>query len=180
MLFVGPSASGKTTVAEAWAETRDRPTAFFDHDHARFLRRAGYVSRMAAHADPSLRDEADRQWLVAASVCESMAEVYTSAGIDFSLAAFRPPGRWKGCWERLDSMDPVIILLLPTDETLFARDAKREGRSHVGEETIRRNLLWSWSDWRSDARVLTIDSSDLSVEETVARVEEEFARRLER
>jgi adenylylsulfate kinase-like enzyme len=92
VLFTGPAASGKTTVAEAWTSSRSTPTAHFDHDQARFLVRGGYVSRSAAHADPSLRDQADRQWLLAAVVCEAMAETYMSWGFDFALSAFRPPG----------------------------------------------------------------------------------------
>jgi hypothetical protein len=50
VLFTGPAAAGKSTVAEAWATSRATPTAFFDHDQARFLVRAGYMSRTAAHA----------------------------------------------------------------------------------------------------------------------------------
>ncbi|HET9224995.1 MAG TPA: hypothetical protein VFO07_20950, partial [Roseiflexaceae bacterium] len=102
VFFTGPAAAGKSTVAEAWAASRSAQTAFFDHDQARFLVRAGYISRSAAHADPSLRDRADRQWLLAAAVCESIAATYTVWGLDFVLSAFRPPGSWKGCWEQLD------------------------------------------------------------------------------
>ena len=179
VLFTGPAAAGKTTVAEAWAASRSTPTARFDHDHARFLVRAGYVSRSAAHADPSLRDQADQQWLLAAAVCEAMAETYTAWGFDFALSAFRPPGNWKGCYERLDAMHPIIIVLLPALEVLLARDAERTGRSHVGEAGVRRNFTYAWDAWRADARAYVIDNSQMSVEQVVARVEEEVQRRSE-
>ena len=177
VLFTGPAASGKSTVAEAWAASRSVPTAHFDHDQARFLVRAGYISRAAAHADPSLRDEADRQWLLAAAVCEAMAATYTAWGFDFALSAFRPPGVWKACWERLDTMNPIIVVLLPALEVLLSRDAERTGRRQVGEASVRRGFGYDWDAWRSDARAYVIDNSDLSVEHVVALVEEEVLRR---
>jgi chloramphenicol 3-O-phosphotransferase len=177
VLFTGPAAAGKSTVAEAWAASRSKPTAFFDHDQARFLVRAGYISRSAAHADPSLREQADRQWLLAAAVCESMAATYTAWGFDFALPAFRPPGSWKGCWERLDALNPLIVVLLSALEVLLARDARRTGRSHVGEASVRRGLAYDWEAWRSDARAYVIDNSQLSVEQVVALVEAEVIRR---
>jgi len=171
VLFTGPAAAGKSTIAQAWSTSRSTPTAHFDHDQARFLVRAGYISRTAAHADPSLREQADRQWLLAAAVCEAMAATYTAWGFDFALSAFRPPGRWKGCWERLDAIQPIIIVLLPALEVLLARDAQREGRSHVGEASVRRGLAYDWEAWRADPRACVIDNSELSVEQVVALVE---------
>jgi len=177
VLFTGPGAAGKSTIAEAWATSRSAPTAHFDHDQARFLVRAGYISRTAAHADPSLGEEADRQWLLAAAVCEAMAATYTAWGFDFALSAFRPPGSWKEGWARLDAMNPIVIVLLPTLEVLLARDAARVGRSHVGEESVRRGLSYNWDAWRADTRAYVIDNSDLSVEEVVTLVEAEVHRR---
>jgi len=177
VLFTGPAAAGKSTIAEAWAASRSTQTAFFDHDHARFLMRSGYVSRSAAHADPALRDQADQQWLLAAAVCEAIAETYTAWGFDFALSAFRPPGAWKGCWERLDTMNPIIVVLLPKPEVLLSRDAERTGRQHVGEASVRRGLGYDWDAWRSDARACVIDNSELSVEQAVTLVEAEVLRR---
>jgi len=177
VLFTGPTSAGKSTIAAAWAAARTRPTAHFDHDQARFLLRSGYVSRSAAHADPSLRDEADRQWVLSIAVCEAIAETYALSGYDVALSAFRPPGSWRDCWERLDQLDPLIIVLLPTLETLLVRDAQRTGRSHTGQATIRRALNYDWVAWRSDQRALVIDNSNLSVDAVVALVEAEITRR---
>ena len=100
VLFTGSTSAGKSTVAAAWAASRSFPTGHFDHDQARFLLRSGYVSRSAAHADPSLHDEANRQWLLSIAVCEAIAETYVMASYDVALSAFRPPGSWQNCWER--------------------------------------------------------------------------------
>jgi chloramphenicol 3-O-phosphotransferase len=177
VLFTGPAAAGKSTVAEAWAASRSTPTAYFDHDQARFLVRAGYISRTAAHADPALREQADRQWLLAAAVCEAMATTYTSWGFDFAVSAFRPPGHWKRCWEHLDALDPIIIVLLSQLEVLLARDAERAGRSHVGEASVRRGLAYDWDAWRADKRACVLDNSHLTVDQVVTRVEAEVLRR---
>lgn len=177
VLFTGPAAAGKSTIAAAWATSRVVPTAFFDHDQARFLVRAGYVSRTSAHADPALALEAERQWLLAAAVCEAMAVTYTTWGYDFALSAFRPPGPWKGCWAQLDRMNPLIVVLLPTVDVLLARDAERTGRSRVGEASVRRGLQYDWATWQTDERAYVLDNSALSIEQVVALAEAEVTRR---
>ena len=177
VFFTGPTGAGKSTVAAAWAASRSIPTAQFDHDQARFLLRSGYISRTAAHTDPSLREQADRQWLLAAAVCESIAATYTAWGCDVAVSAFRPPGDWKGCWEQLDLMEPLIIVLLPSVETLLVRDAQRTGRRHTGEASVRRAMTYDWEAWRADNRAYVIDSSQLSVEQVVVLVEDELVRR---
>jgi chloramphenicol 3-O-phosphotransferase len=177
VFFTGPAAAGKSTIAQAWATSRATPTAHFDHDQARFLVHAGYISRTAAHTDPSLREQADRQWLLAAAVCEAMAATYIAWGFDFALSAFRPPGRWKGCWEQLDAMDPLIVVLLPAVDVLLARDAQRTGRSHVGEASVRRGLAYDWEEWRADHRAYVIDNSELSVAQVIGLVEAKVFQR---
>jgi len=174
VLFTGPSAAGKTTIAEAWASGRSARTAYFDHDQARFIVRAGYVSRTAARANESLREEGDRQWLLSVAVCEAMAETYVDWGYDFALSAFRPPGEWMDCWRRLDQLNPLIVVLLPSLEVLISRDASRTGRAHVGEENIRRSLRYDWPAWRADARALVVDNSELSVAQVAEMVESEL------
>ena len=177
VVFTGPTGAGKSTCASAWASSpaRARPTAWFDHDEARVLLRAGYVSRSAAHADPSLRDEAERQWLMAAAACEALAETYVVDGVDFALSAFRPPGEWKGCWQRLDRLDPVTIVLVPPIEVALAHDEERTGRARTGEASIRRAYGYPWDDWRGRPRTHVIDNRDLSVDDVVGIVEEVVA-----
>jgi adenylylsulfate kinase-like enzyme len=43
VLFTGPAAAGKSTIAAAWAASRVTATASFDHDQARFLVRSGSI-----------------------------------------------------------------------------------------------------------------------------------------
>jgi len=176
VFFTGPSAAGKSTVAEAWATSRTKQTAHFDHDHARFLVRAGYISPEASLANPALREAAEDQWLLAAAVCEAMAVTYTTRGVDFALSAFCPPGNLKESWEPLDALNPIIVVLLPMLEVVLRRDANRVGRSHVGEQGVRRNFAYDWETWRTDKRAYVIDNSELNVEQTVALVEAEVIR----
>jgi chloramphenicol 3-O-phosphotransferase len=179
VFFTGPAAAGKSTVAEAWATSRTKQTAHFDHDHARFLVRAGYISPAASLANPALHEAAVDQWLLAAAVCEAMAVTYTTRGVDFALSAFCPPGNWKESWEPLDALNPMIVVLLPKLEVVLRRDANRVGRSHVGEQGVRRNFAYDWETWRTDKRAYVIDNSELSVEQTVALVEAAVIRHSE-
>jgi chloramphenicol 3-O-phosphotransferase len=172
VLFTGPTGAGKTSCASTWAAVRDRHTAWFDHDEARFILRSGYVSRSAAAADESLRPEADRQWLLAAAVCESMAQTYIADGVDFSLSAFRPPGEWKGCWSRLDALDPLIVVLLPPMDVALERDDTRTGRAHTGRASIERAYSYNWDRWRNDPRAHVLDNSTMSVEDVAGQVEQ--------
>lgn len=176
VFFTGPAAAGKSTVAEAWATSRTKQTAHFDHDHARFLVRAGYIDPAASLANPALREAAEAQWLLAAAVCEAMAVTYTTRGVDFALSAFCPPGNLKESWEPLDALNPMIVVLLPRLEVVLRRDANRVGRSHVGEQGVRRNFAYDWETWRTDKRAYVIDNSELNVEQTVALVEAEVIR----
>ena len=172
VLFTGPSGAGKTTVGEAWAGSRATPTAFIDHDLIRFHLRSGYVSRSDAHRDATLRTGADQQWLMAAAVCEAMVDTYATWGVDVALAAFRPPGNWRGCWAGLDAMRPVVVVLLPSLDVCLARDSLREGRMRGGEETVRRSYRFDWATWGDHPDVVLLDTSSMEVEQVIARVED--------
>jgi chloramphenicol 3-O-phosphotransferase len=177
VFFTGPAAAGKSTTAAAWAAARATPAAHVDHDQARFLVRGGYISRTAAHADPALREGAERQWLLAAAVCEAMTATYLAWGVDVAVSAFRPPGRWMGCWEQLDRLAPLLVVLLPPPDVLLARDAERTGRQHVGQASVKRGLGYDWNAWRDDPRALVIDNAVLSVAQVVELVDVELQRR---
>ena len=82
VFFTGPAAAGKSTLAEAWASSRTKQTALFDHDHARFLVRAGYIDPAASLTNPGIEGAVD-QWHLAAAVCEAMAVTHTTRGVDF-------------------------------------------------------------------------------------------------
>ena len=176
VLFTGPTGAGKTTCASTWAASRAPLTAWFDHDDARFIVKSGYVSRSAAAADESLRPEADRQWLLAAAVCEAMAATFASDGVDFALSAFRPPGDWKGCWSRLDAMNPLIIVLLPPMAIALERDDTRTGRAHTGRGSIERAYSYDWERWREHPLAHVLDNASMSVDDVVAEVESLFTR----
>ncbi len=180
VFFTGPTGAGKSTVADAWASSRESPTGYWDHDDARYLLRSGFVSRREVRLDESRRAEADHQWLLAARVCGAVAGQYVRFGIDFALAAFRPPGNWMDCWDAVDALDPVIVVLRPSIEVCLTRDAGRLGRLHTGEESIQRAFTYDWDPWRSDPRAMVIDNSDLGVQETIDLVETELKRRIDR
>ncbi len=176
VFFTGPAAAGKSTVGEAWATLRTKQTAYFDHDHARFLVRAGYVDPAESLVNPALREAAVEQWLLAAAVCEAVVVAYTTRGVDVALSAFCPPGNWEESWASLDALNPIIIVLFPMLEVVLRRDANRVGRTHVGEPGVRRNFAYDWETWRTNKRACIIDNSALSVEQTAALVEAEVLR----
>lgn len=76
-------------------------------------------------------------------------------------------------------MPGLLLYLKQLLEVVLRRDANRVGRSHVGEQGVRRNFTYDWETWRTDKRAYVIDNSELSVEQTVALVEAEVIRHSE-
>jgi hypothetical protein len=143
-----------------------------DQDHARFILRSGDVSRSAVAAASSLRQQADEQWLLAARVCEAVAGEYLKSGLDFAVSAFRPPGEWMGCWQGLDAMMPLVVVLVCPLELALARDAARVGRAHTGEASIRRAFGYDWERWRDVPGALVLDNSVSDPQVAIDLVEE--------
>ncbi len=100
-----------------------------------------------------------------------MAQAFIAEGVDFALSAFRPPGAWKGCWSVLDTLDPIIVVLLPPMSTALERDETRTGRAHTGRASIERAYGYDWEAWRGDERAWVLDNSSMTVDEVVAQVE---------
>jgi len=151
----------------------------------------------AGFADPLLGNtvETARQYALALGACSGVARLYVSEGfrcvIDDAifpdpdttpassttldpaghskLEMFDPPLPTFAQWQAaLSEYKPRLVVLLPRLECVIERSAKREGRSNIEPQLLRviHELMQPWQ--LSSAEV--IDNSDLTVEETVERL----------
>jgi len=69
------------------------------------------------------------------------------------------------------------VVVLPSLDVRLARDAERTGRQHTGATGVQCGSSYDWNAWRADQWAVLIDNSALSIEQTVARIDEELQER---
>jgi hypothetical protein len=146
----------------------------------------------AGFADPLLGNtvETARQYALALGACSGVARLYANEGfrcviddavfpdrrtgtnsstLQLQPELFDPPLPTFSDWQAaLPEFNPLLVVLLPRLECVLERSAKREGRSNIEPQMLRviHELMQRWR--LSSAEV--IDNSDLTVEETVERL----------
>jgi predicted kinase len=157
-LFGGPAGAGKSTLARAWCQTRER-AAHIELDAIRELIVAG-------RADPqqpgTLQSE---QYAVSVEACISLARTFLAAGYDVAVDDALPPAAFERDWRPLlAGLKWHVVIVLPTlDETLR--------RSHVRTKRVferhTRDQHQASQDWPAACRV---DTTGLSVDASLALV----------
>jgi hypothetical protein len=155
-----------------WATTREAPTYFFDWDAVRSAVVLGDSLRGLAEMD------VDAQYQLAANVMAASAQATIEAGNDCVAAGgWLPPAavavRYAATWDQMKALDPLIVVLLPGLEVCVARnadDAARRGRFAVPKDAVE---FWHplYARWTTEPSAVTIDTSELTREETVAELE---------
>lgn len=163
IIITGPSGAGKSTVALAVAEQMPDTWAFISQDGMREHIKAGYC-----HADVEWTDETRRQWEVSITICCDMVKRYHEANISCVVEMFAPPSEFEKWKQQLKGFDYKLVVLLPDVQKTVDRNANRELK--MKEEKIRENHEW-FTKWEPTEAII-IDSSNLSVDETVERVKE--------
>lgn len=178
VFFTGPSGSGKTTTARAWTGSRGQPTAFIDDDTIRSFVRNGEVSEeVAALRRRSMKDFI-AQYHLSASVCAAMVRAYRARGVGCAVASQRSPDgaappEWRGGWADFDTLDPLFVVLFPSLDTCLARNrARYVGKQELPDEQIVSNYGFGWEGWRAHPRAVFVDSTEMTMEDVVARVNE--------
>lgn len=168
LLIGGPGGSGKTTAADAWASTQDRPTAHLNLDGVRGRLRSG----VQQPHQTGWNAETAWQWELARRVAIAGAREYLRNNVGCVIDDGLLPGhsvisyeRWR---EALGELDHRVVILLPDLETCLTRNAGREPAKRLSDELVRRFHRRSQA-WL-DTDVPVIDNSGLSVAETVAAI----------
>jgi hypothetical protein len=158
ILITGPSGAGKTTTTRHFAASRCTPTALLDQDHVRTFIASGF-----ARPDTDWGPEAERQWMLAKDICLDAIGRYLGAGFDVVIDAYAPATEGPFAWAH-DAAPIERVVLLPRWDVIIGRNAPREAAFRI--DALRGNS----ESFEGETGDRVIDSSDLTVEETVARI----------
>ena len=169
LLITGPAGAGKSSVAEAWAASRDFGCAQLSLDTFREFVKTGYH-------DPrnGWNDEAQRQLDLARSNMAAVAMNYLSSDIQVVIDDAVFPN-WEavgldGWNEALPGIDIDLVVLMPDWSVVLERNAGRDDQRRVPEDILR-VIYDDMAGWRDRAGVSVIDNSGMTVAETVVAVE---------
>jgi chloramphenicol 3-O-phosphotransferase len=162
LILTGPPGAGKSTVARVVAETAGRPTVHLHTDSFYVWIRTGFV--------PPYLPEAARQNEVVLGVIAEAACGYARGGYDVVLDGIIGPWALQPFRDaaKRDGLDLTYVVLRPSLDVTLARGTAREGRELTEVEPIKGMHGAFAALGELEDRVL--DTSELSVEETVARV----------
>lgn len=168
LLLTGPAGAGKTTVADAWARAQASPTLHLSLDDVRERVKAGYADPQAGWSA-----EAGRQLRLARGAIAVVALRYLNAGfrcvIDDTVFPEWPEVSLQR-WE--DELSGVVlrpIVLLPTLDAILQRNQRRTGARRL-DDSMLRVIYEMMEPWRAQSDVPVIDTTDLTVEQSVAEI----------
>lgn len=169
LMVIGPAGAGKTTVADAWARAQAVPTLHLSLDDFRELVKSGY-------ADPQLGWDAEtgRQLALARAAIADVARRYLDAGyccvIDDAVFPDWPEVSLQLWEDELAGIALRPLVLLPSLDAILQRNQLRAGARRL-EESMLRVIYEMMEPWCEQSDVPVIDTTDLTVEETVAEIE---------
>jgi chloramphenicol 3-O-phosphotransferase len=168
VLFGGPAGAGKSTLARAWCQTRPLAT-HVELDEIRHLIISGL-------ADPQeFSDLQEEQYRLSVEAACALARIFAVNGYDVAIDDVFEPDAFTRYWSpQLTNLPWTLVVLLPELEVVLARSAQREKKviaSHT--QTQHRRC----AEWPSELR---IDTTGLSISESLTLVQEHLASRTKR
>ena len=167
ILLTGPSGAGKSTTARAFLARAEGEWAYLAQDEIRQLVKTGYSSADGYEQDWSVATK--RQWAVSVPLITDMTRRYVQAGINVIIDCFAPPDEFD-VWQRhLRGMKVTSVLLLPSEQHVVDRNAKRSREGgRLKENKVRQNYV-KYLNW-NHADLQVIDSSKLTVQDVVQNI----------
>ncbi len=169
LLITGPAGAGKTATASAWATARVQPTMQFSLDGARQFMKSG-----RAVPQDGWNDECQWQYELAREACAGLARLYVSRGLSCAIDdAIFPEWEavtYEGWAKALEGLPHTMVVLMADLETLAQRNLERD--SHVLRQDTVELLHRMMLPWRDQTRFPVIDTSSMTVDETVAAVDQ--------
>lgn len=164
VLFAGPAGAGKSTLAAAWCRTR-LSAVLIELDEVR-------EAIVSGRADPRLPgDTQARQYDLSVEACLAPARVWLGGGYDVAITDVIDPEAYARHWRnRLDGLDPRVVVILPSLAVTLARAAARIKPVPLEISAAQHNASRAWPP------ALCIDTSDLDPAASLALTIDALAR----
>lgn len=164
IFITGSPGAGKTTIGRRVAEQFPK-SIHIDLDDLRGSVMSGAIT------PGEWSDEATKQFQLARTTAAYMAKLYRANGFDVIIDDVCVPEFFAEQWAELFQHEGVNkVLLLPTPAALTARMRKRNGPFEEFFITQAIPWLYSYLEPMDKSGWIVIDSSGLSIEQTVATV----------
>lgn len=175
LLLTGPAGAGKTAAAASWAASQRQPTIHLSLDDVRDFVRSGY-----ANPEDGWTAEAQRQYELARTACCMLARLYISAGFNCVIDDVIFP-RWRQvsyeAWcPELQGIVHQMVILLPDFDVLPSWNRRRRGHRQLTVKTLR-TIYDMMLPWREQDEFPVIDTTGMSVEQTVKAIQSQVERR---
>ncbi|WP_228718007.1 AAA family ATPase [Kitasatospora acidiphila] len=174
VLLIGPAGAGKTTVARHWAERRAMPTAHISLDDVREWVQAGFANPQSGWSSAT-----EAQYRLARRTCGFACRNYLANGISCIIddAVFPDrPAIGLGGWKRHIGPGMIPVVLLPSLDTVLARNARRSGTRRLSDEQVAL-IHGRMAGWFNSGLPI-IDNSQLDVTATAAALDRAISARL--
>lgn len=172
LYITGPSGAGKSTLAAAWVASRKNQTVLIDGDQITSWLRHGEQSAVNALPTDAPTEQKADLYRISGQVRAAAVHIYHEKGLDVVIAqltGYDPPPPWGKGWDLLEPLEPVFVVLYPEREACRERLLKR------GSQVDMSSYDFDWHAWQNHPRALFLDNSTLSVEESVAALDEILA-----
>lgn len=163
ILLGGPAGAGKSTLALAWCEKRER-AAHIDLDEIRQMIVGGF-------ADPQQSGPVQAaQFGMAARQCVLLAQNFLKDGFDAVIESVFTPDEYQATWKPLlDDLNPVLVILLPDLATTLGRATRREKDVLVSHTRSQHAASLKWPQRnRLDTAGQTIGESRQALHDRIA------------
>ena len=158
-IITGPAGVGKSTISKELASRKDK-SALIEGDEIYSQVIGGYVSawKEGNHLETFLK------------ICINSIKIYLEDGYDVVFNYIIEPEQLELLKETFKDYNVKFVVLLVDEETLLSRDKERPEDCRMNERCI--VLLNEFKDYNYDSNNI-IDTSNLTIEETVEIIENE-------
>ena len=156
-IITGPAGVGKSTISKRIAQSRTKSVLIKGDDiYSQVI--GGYVSAWKAE------NHLELFW----KICLTNISIYLEAGFDVVFDYIVTPKVFEQMKEKFKNHNTKFVVLITNEETLLARDQNRPEDCRMNERCI--VLLNNFKN-HNFGRDYFLDSSNLSVEETLREIE---------
>lgn len=169
LLISGPAGAGKSEFAERWASTRSYRCARVTPDEVWDLIKSGRADAVDGWSEEHRRQH-ELTLDGTAGLVSTFLRNEVSVVVDDVVFPEWPESGLEAWERRLPSVALRLVLLMPSWNVIVRRNAERSGRDNL-PGPVSRKIFDDMNGWREQSQYPVIDNGEMTVDETVERVE---------